>query len=245
MLGLIRRWRRRRLMKEPIPPGWEGILRRHLPFYPPRDPSTRERFLAMLRAFVAEKHFFGAGGLEIDEEKEVVIGAVAVRLVLDLDLSHYDRLTEIVVYPYTWEHPRQTGGRLGEAHAFGTVVLSWPAVLAGLRDPHDGHDTGAHEFAHVLDRATGAFDGTPALHCREHYRPWAEVMSEHFLALRDHCDPHEVLRCYGATNEAEFFAVATEAFFETPDRLREEAPDLYDALRRFYHPAGSCESAGA
>jgi hypothetical protein len=74
-----------------------------------------------------------------------------------------------------------------------------------------------------------------------HYRPWAEVMSHHYLKLREGKRlQRKVLRSYGATNEAEFFAVATESFFEKPEQMRKRAPDLYDELKRFYgfDPAG-------
>ena len=111
----------------------------------------------------------------------------------------------------------------------------WAFLLEGLRRPCDGHDTALHEFAHVLDRASGRFDGTPNLRASEHYRPWAQVMSRHFLKLkRGGWHQHEVLRGYGAKNEAEFFAVATESFFEKPLQMRDLTPDLYDELKRFY-----------
>jgi Mlc titration factor MtfA (ptsG expression regulator) len=99
--------------------------------------------------------------MEIDDTVRVVISACAVRLVLHRDLSYFNRLTEIVVYPHDYRHKDDGGRILGEAHHWGTVVLSWPAVIHGAGNPDDGHATAAHEFAHVLDRAGGAFDGTP------------------------------------------------------------------------------------
>ena len=202
--------------------------------------ALRPRFREYLQIFVAEKYFIAAGGLpEVTEEMQVVIAASAIRLVLHLDLSYYDRLTEIVVYPGAYVHPERGGARggviLGEAHAWGTVVLSWADVLSGLVNPCDGHDTAAHEFAHVLDRESGAFDGTPRLRATADYQIWADAMSHHFLGLRDAEVPQrEVLRRYGATNEAEFFAVATESFFERSQAMQERTPDLYDVLRTFY-----------
>ena len=93
----------------------------------------------------------------------------------------------------------------------------------------------ARVFAHVLDHAGGSFSGTPPLRMKEHYRVWSEVMSRRFLRLRGGDWPERhVLRAYGAKNEAEFFAVATEAFFERPEPMRRETPDLYEELRRFY-----------
>jgi len=241
MFGWYRSWRRKRWAKRPFPGEWLPYLEDKVPFFKHLEGERRERFLELLKVFVWEKQFIGAGGLEISDEIKVVIGASAVRLVLHLDLDYYDRLTEIIVYPYVYHHPDSDGAILGEAHAWGTVVLSWPAVLKGLANPRDGHDTAAHEFAHVLDREDGAFDGTPDLRARADYAPWAEVMSEHYLALRDdHRKERSVLRPYGGINEAEFFAVATEVYFERPALLKERLPDMYEALERFYggDPAG-------
>lgn len=208
-----------------------------MPFYRRLRPDDAARLRDGIRIFVAEKRFHGAGGLEVTDAIRVVIAAAAVRLVLHLDIDLLAPLREIVVYPFeALRDPKRRGAAiLGEAHHFGTVVLSWPAVREGLADPCDGHDTATHEFAHVLDRAGGGFTGTPPLRAREHYRAWAEVMHRRFLRLRrGHPEERWVLRDYGATNEAEFFAVATEAFFERPVRMRELTPDLYDELRRFY-----------
>ena len=236
MFGLLRLLCRRRNRKRPFPAEWVGHLDRHVPFHRRLPEALLPRFLDLLKVFVWEKHFIPAGGIEeVTDEMRVVIGASAVRLVLHLDLSYYDRLTEIVVYPGAYVHPDRDGVILGEAHSWGTVVLSWDDVLAGLANPCDGHDTAAHEFAHVLDRGDGVFDGAPRLRATGDYQPWAAAMSRHFLALRRSGRPELlVLRRYGATDEAEFFAVATESFFEKPTAMRELTPDLYEILVRFY-----------
>ncbi len=235
MFGLFRAWRRKRLAKRPFPEAWLPILRSKVPFYNHLAPEYTERFHDLLKVFVWEKHFIGAGGLEISDEHRVVIAASAVRLALHLDLSYYDRLTEILVYPYVYKHPEGEGAVYGEAHAWGTVVLSWPAVEQGLANPYDSRETAAHEFAHVLDRADGVFDGTPELRTRGDYEPWAQTMSEHYLRLRKRRRPQrDVLRMYGAISEAEFFAVATEVFFERPQEMKDKTPGLYAEMQAFY-----------
>jgi Mlc titration factor MtfA (ptsG expression regulator) len=155
MFGLFRAWRRRRLARAPLPPAWLEYLERHVPFFGQLQPPLRERFLRLLKIFIAEKHFIAAGGMEMSEEVRVVIGAIAVRLILHLHPRYYDRLTEIVVYPSHLRQPGADGIVFGAAHGPGTVVLSWEAVLHGLQNPKDGHDTTTHEFAHILDRADG------------------------------------------------------------------------------------------
>jgi MtfA peptidase len=235
MVGFLRLLRRRRLMRRPFPPEWLGHLERHVPFVRELAPEPRQRFLEMLKLFAWEKEFIGAGGFTITEEVRVVVSATAVRLVLYLDLSYYDRLREVIVYPDAFKIPDRTGVVLGEAKNWGSVILSWRSVLDGLRNPHDGHSTATHEFAHVLDREDGAFDGTPELRRYSHYAAWGSVMGEHFHKLREgRRQERQVLDDYGGVNEAEFFAVATESFFEKPRQMKEKTPDLYEELKRFY-----------
>ena len=249
MSGLLGRLNRWQLARRPIPETWLTILQESVPFYARISSEMRQRFLAMLKIFIWEKYFIGAGGMVITDEVRVVIAACAVRLVLYLDLSFYDKLSEIVVYPYVYKHLDGEVAVLGEARNWGTVVLAWPAVLEGLASPKKGHETATHEFAHVLDRADGVFDGTPKLRARADYKPWAEIMSRHYLSLRKG-NPMEgrVLRQYGGINEAEFFAVATESYFERPQLMKELVPDLYAELQAFYggDPASlECKSAAS
>ncbi len=235
MFGLFRWLRRRRFCRRPFPEHWLPILDHEVPFYGNFPEVHRRRFRELLKVFAWEKYFIGAKGMEITDEVRVIVSACAVRLVRFLDLSCYDRLTEIVVYPYVYRHQDRDGAVFGEAHQWGTVVLSWPAVVQGLADQRDGLDTAAHEFAHVLDRTDGAFDGTPELRAREDYGPWARVMSRHYLRLQKRSKAErKVMRMYGATDEAEFFAVATEAFFEKSHRMKELTPELYEELQTFY-----------
>lgn len=240
MIWFIRSWRRKRLARRPFPRAWLPIVERSLPFAAALEGAERERFLTQLKVFAWEKFFVGAQGLTVTDEMRVVVSGAAARLVRNLSLDRYDRLTEIVLYPSHYQHPTHhadAGARTvvyGEAHRFGTVVLSWDAVRHGIARADDGHDTAIHEFAHVLDIVDGAFDGTPELSGgAPAYRRWARVLSRRFEQLRAR-PRHNVLREYGAQNEAEFFAVATETFFEKPHELAESQPDLYEALRDFY-----------
>ena len=236
MSGLLRKWRRKKIEALPFPESWEEILRRRFPPYRQFSEELRKRFKELLHIFALEKDFTGVGGMEITDEVRVVVSACAVRLILYLDLSYYDRISEILVYPYVYKHPDKDDIVLGEVSDWGTVVLSWPAVLEGLAHPRDAHDAAIHEFAHALDRGgDGAFDGTPRLKSMADYGPWAQIMSLHFLRLREGEKPElKLLDIYGATNEAEFFAVATETYFEKPREMKRLLPDLYKELQSFY-----------
>jgi len=229
--------RRKLAEREPFAESWRHILRARVPFYARFDDAERRRFETKLKVFARTKPFAGAGGMEIDDEVRVVIAAAAARLVMNLADEHYGRLNEIVVYPSHYKHKDKHGFVvLGEAFGPGVVVLSYDAVLQGLTDPHDGHDTATHEFAHALDAADGAFDGTPELANIEAYGPFATVMTRAFAHLRSRAGRKgkRLLRDYGATNEAEFFAVATETFFEKPHQMQKREPDLYAVLSAYY-----------
>jgi Mlc titration factor MtfA (ptsG expression regulator) len=233
VFSILRGLRRKRLGRRTFPAGWEPIVARRFPFAAKLGAEKRARFLLHLKVFAFDKDWAGAAGLEVTDEMKVVVSGAAARLSRNLDLNLYDALRTIVIYPSHYKHPEGDSVVLGEAHRWGQVILSWDAVQSGLTNANDGHDTALHEFAHVLDASDGAFDGTPELHHHRDYHAWAKVFSQRYFALRARPDKN-VLRPYGATNEAEFFAVATEAFFEKPLQLKRKAPDLYDELRRYY-----------
>ena len=235
MFKFLRDRRRRGLLKNDIPERWIEILDDSLPFVASLPAEDVGHFLDHVKVFANDKHWIAAGGLEeVSEEMRVVISGCAARLVRNRPLDSYDRLTEVVVYPSSFALPDDGREILGLAHQWGTVVLSWDAVRHGIGIPHDGHDTAVHEFAHVLDIEDGHYDGAPKLDSGPHYRDWARVLGSHFLRLQKN-PASGVLRAYGAINEAEFFAVATEAFFEKPKLLKKRAPDLFEQLQKFYH----------
>ena len=132
MFGLFRFLRRRRLLRRPLPPEWLGYLERRVPFFRELPPELRERFLEQLKLFVWEKEFIGAGSSPITDEVRVVVAATAVRLVVHLDLSYYDRLREVIVYPDAFHDcgPHRRGARRGEA-----VGHRHPLVAVGAGGP--------------------------------------------------------------------------------------------------------------
>jgi MtfA peptidase len=248
VLGFLRTRRRARIRQQPFPPAWLAIVERNVPMYARLSPDDQAELRRKVLVFVAEKSFEGAGGLEMTDEVRVTIAAQACVLLLRLDDDdYYPRLRSIVVYPSAYRVPREQrdGGlvhegdavHLGESWQHGAVVLAWNSARRGAVDPRDGKNVILHEFAHQLDQEDGAADGTPELETWACYAPWGRVLSEHYLALRKAAGRggKAVLDTYGATNEAEFFAVATEAFFERPAMLRSRHPELYDELARYFN----------
>ena len=178
---------------------------------------------------------------------KLVIAAQACILLLHRSTDYFPHLDSIVIYPHPYVSKTQhrlpggviaegTEARFGESWGFGTVILAWDDVLAGARDAYSGHNVVMHEFAHQLDEEGGGADGAPALELRSQYTAWARVLSAEFLRLNQDADAGRktVMDKYGATNPAEFFAVATETFFEKPVQLKRKHPDLYDELKLFY-----------
>ena len=236
--------RRRLAARKPFPGHWRKILSDDVPFYHQLSERNRVRLEEKLKIFALTKHFEGAGGMEVNERVEVVISACAARLTLNLPDEHYSRLRAIIVYPGAYHHPGRDDIVLGEMSGRGTMVLSWQAVVHGLKNTEDGLNTAFHEFAHALDLEDGMFDGTPILESLCAYAPWVKIMTHYYDDLRDGRRRKRMLRRYGATNEAEFFAVATEAFFEKPRQLRKRKRDLYDLLSDYYNsdPAAELEA---
>ena len=235
MFAFFRRRRRRQLASRAFPDEWKPHLERNVPFYRTLTDPELSLYLTHVKVIAWEKTFTGVQGMEITDEVRVVISATAARLVLHLDLERYDNLREIVVYPRDYRHPGGDARVLGEATVGGTVVLSWPSVVAGLKDPRDGLHTAIHEFAHVLDAENTGFNGVPTLRAHEDYRPWAVVLGAHFEKLKKGGKSEaKSLRSYGKTNAAEFFAVATEAYFEKPRQMKQHTPELYEQLQTLY-----------
>lgn len=242
--GVRRRARRRLALARPFPDEWVQILQTNLPPYNKLPPSLRQELHQDINLFLAEKSFEGCGGLVITEEIKVTIAAQACLLLLNRKDRCYPKLGSVLVYPDTYVATGKglLGGdssrsvRLGESWDSGAVVLSWSNVKQGAFNFRDGHNVTMHEFAHQLDQENGAADGAPILEQRSAYSSWARVFSKEFNRLQRKARKRKrsVFDAYGATNPAEFFAVATESFFEKPVQFQKKHPDLYEELQTYY-----------
>ncbi len=247
MFDLFRNSRRDRIRSTPFPEEWDALLHQNLAIYRCLREEDRLELQGLIQIFLSEKHFEGCGGLELTDEIRVTIAAQACLLLLGNSTDFFDRLVTILVYPsaYVAKGVEHIGGglhiegehaRLGETSQAGVVVLSWEDAQHGAYDSRDGKNVVYHEFAHQLDLSDGAPDGTPRLESWSRYAPWARILGEEFERLKeqDRSSKKTVLDKYGAINPAEFFAVATEAFFEKPRKLREKHPELYAVLHDYF-----------
>ena len=228
-------------------PGWIETLNERIPLYPKLPPELRENLHGKLTHFVARKNFEACGDLELTDEMVLTIAGQACLLVINHPGPPFPKLRSILIYPSAYRATQRVVDslgivterevvRLGESSSSGTVVLAWDAVLQGAHNYFDGHNVALHEFAHQLDQAHGRADGTPLLDCPSRYGPWSQVLEagHRQLSQLKAKRKRSVLDKYGATNHAEYFAVATESFFEKPRQLARKRPELYAELRAYY-----------
>jgi len=223
---------------------WLPLLERQFEHWNMLAPAELERMEFLVAGFFHDTRWEAANGFTLTDDIKVLIAAQASMLLLGLEIDDYPQLTSVIVHPSTVRlHGQYSAGGglvasgtqtlLGQAHYRGPVLLSWNAARRGARFPGAGENVVYHEFAHQLDMLDGITDGTPPLGDDAARRRWVEVCTAAYDSVRAEGSP--VLRPYAGTNPAEFFAVATEVFFNRPVDLREHEPALYAELRNFYH----------
>ena len=240
----VRREKIRRLMDAPFSEEWEEILVRNMPIYNRLPEELRRRLRGYINVFLAEKRFEGCGGQEITDDVRVTIAAQACLLLVGRNEPKcYPGLYSILVYPHTYVAAGRGdfGGevpsvRLGESWQSGAVVLTWDSVRGGAFNLHDGQNVTYHEFAHQLDQEDGEADGTPVLDNIGSYKSWAHTFGDGYREFQERIKHHQktVIDEYGATNPAEYFATATEAFLEKPHQMNSRCPNLYNELKSYY-----------
>lgn len=243
----VKRWRLYRAVHSPFPAAWRDILEQHLPPYRYLPTALQEQLQQLVKMFIYHKTFIGCAGLTVTDEMRVTIAGEACLLLLNRTTNQYHDLRWIYVYPSAFVAEREMQddigvvshgrvGLLGESWTNGKVVLSWDDVERGVRDFTDGHNVVLHEFAHQLDHETGSTNGAPILRGPRAYQTWSKIFSREFAELQQDAEHgrQKLLDHYGATNPAEFFAVATETFFEKPRAMQLYHYELYQQLKNYY-----------
>jgi Mlc titration factor MtfA (ptsG expression regulator) len=240
-VGMSRKLRRRRrILAQPFPAEWEAILQREVVFFRALDPAEQKRFRRELQVFLGEKRITGIK-LELDTTTRVLAAVSAIIPIFGFPEWEWDQISEILVYPDRFDRDfafdsdsgRHTLGMVGSGALNRLMILSKPDLLDGFRNPGDKRNVGLHEFAHLVDKSDGTIDGLPAVGLeRAAIGPWLELVRRKMEEMRrgdSDIDP------YGLTSEAEFFAVATEYFFERPGVMERKHPELYAMLSRVFH----------
>lgn len=247
LFSWLKKRRRRKLLAEPFPAEWLDILKNNVAHYALLPAELQPKLRDIVRIMVAEKDWGGGRGLEITAEMQVTVSALAGVLVLGQDGFYFDNVMTVLVYPSGYRARRRqalgAGGAYlegtealeGEADPHGPITLSWDRVLEAGRAPGYGDNLVFHEFAHKIDMLSGEADGAPPMPASL-ARRWAPAMTAAYAGLVRAVEQRRrvFLDPYGATNEAEFFAVLTEAFFDDPLGLRAAHPDLYQLMSELY-----------
>jgi MtfA peptidase len=231
--------RRLALMSQPFPQEWDAFLRTHIPYYARLHDAERQRFQHLVRIFLAEKPIHGIGCV-VDDECRLLVAASAIIPVFAFPAWEYLTLRKVLIRPEPFDAafrdqnltPTMALGMVGATGLFdGVMILSLPDLLAGFSADAGKHHVGIHEFAHLIDQNDGHIDGIPASVPRECVRPWTTLVHEHLL---QNAGSQSGIPAYGYTNEAEFFAVVSEYFFQSPDELARRNPALYALLQRIF-----------
>ncbi len=241
-----RMWKYKKVKAMPFPTSYITILQ-NIHQYQALTQKNKEKLHLLMLLFIDQKEFMGAKGMSITDEVKVIIAFYACLMRLGFELGEKDNVSSIIVYPEHFLvddshtsngiHHSRTSILEGQS-ANGTVVISWQDLALNITRPGK-ENVIIHEFAHELDFEDGLADGTPLLEY-SNYQKWSEVFSKAFDTLHADLQRHKdtealkLLGDYALTNEAEFFAVCSERFFETPEELKKHFPDLYKELERFY-----------
>ena len=247
-MGWLRDRKRKRILKRHrVDDSLWRRAQRHLPFLAGLSADEQRRLKELAVVFLAEKQFTPVHGLVLSEDDRLEIALQACLPVLELGIHWYDGWVGIVVHPSDFRVQRAETGADGVVHEWddelageswpgGPVVLSWEALDEAGTVAAGGANVVIHEFAHKLDMQSGEADGVPPLPSRAERERWIEVFDAEFDRFCSEVDAGKdtFLDPYAAEHESEFFAVASEAFFESPNALKRDFPALYDLFRGFY-----------
>lgn len=225
-------------MATPFPGEWEDALLTHVAFFRALDETQKSRFRNLVKILVDEVPITGIR-TDADETTRALVAASAVIPIFGFDDWEYSSLGEVLIYPSAFGDnyrtddgaDRNTLGMIGVNHLSGVMILSKPDLIAGFSNAEDKRNVGIHEFAHLVDKADGSVDGIPAGIPAETVGPWIRWVGEE---LRSTSKGGHHINDYAYTNEAEYFAVLTEYFFEAPDVLEKKSPEIYRMLQSMY-----------
>jgi Mlc titration factor MtfA (ptsG expression regulator) len=230
---------RRAVLDEPFPPEWEAVLQQEVLFFRVLDPAGQQLFRRQLKVFLGEKNIVGIR-VEIDTTTRVLAAASAIIPIFGFPDWEWDQISEVLIYPDRFDGDFEFGdgagqnilGMVGTGSMNGLMILSKPDLIGGFRNATDKRNVGVHEFAHLVDKSDGVIDGVPGVGLdRKAVGPWVDLVRRKMAEIEEGTSD---INRYALTNEAEFFAVLAEYFFERPGVLERKHPELYVALERVF-----------
>ncbi|MFZ1451976.1 MAG: M90 family metallopeptidase [Ferruginibacter sp.] len=225
---------------EPVPPLLKNILQEKIPFYQQLNEEKKNEFETRTTHFLTQVKITGVKTVVEDVDK-VLIAASAIIPIFNFSGWEYPNLNEVLLYPDSFDHEfeqqgegRNILGMVGSGALNQVMILSQFELRQAFINETGKNNTAIHEFVHLVDKTDGEIDGIPeSLLNRQYIKPWLQLMQE---KIKEIIDDQSDINPYGATNEAEFFAVVSEYFFERPDLLKEKHPELYELLLKIFHP---------
>ena len=232
--------RRRAILREPFPPEWEAVLQRDVVFFRVLEPEAQKRFRRQVHVFLGEKRITGIRA-EVDATTRVLVAASAIIPIFGFPDWEWDQINEVLVYPTRFDGDFQFGdkqdhnilGMVGTGSLNRLMILSKPDLINGFRNTTDKRNVSVHEFAHLVDKTDGVIDGVRGVGLdRQAVGPWLDLVKRKMAEIEE--GKSDINR-YALTNEAEFFAVTSEYFFERPGMMQRRHPVLYGALERVFN----------
>lgn len=231
-------FKKKRFKHKPFPDHWRQVLKREVRFYQKLSAEEKDRFEQDVWRFLDTVTITGIE-TELDDMDRLLVASSAVIPLFGFPEWQYRNLNEVLLYEGTFNHDYQTEGKdrnilgmVGEGAMNRMMILSKPALHQGFKNAHSKNNVGIHEFVHLLDKADGDTDGIPEMLMDQQYLiPWVKEMHDEIKEIKDR---DSNINPYGATNQAEFLSVVSEYFFNQPERLSKDHPELFDLLEKIY-----------
>ena len=223
---------------EPITDSYRQILSEQVPFYQQLDETNKTEFENRIQQFLSQVKITGINTV-VEEIDKVLVASSAIIPIFNFPGWEYIHLHEVLLYPDSFDHEfnqegkgRDVLGMVGSGSLNHVMILSQHQLRQAFINKTGKDNTAIHEFVHLVDKTDGDIDGIPAFILEKKYiEPWLRLMQHEIkLINEDRSD----INPYGATNEAEFFAVVSEYFFERPKLLKEKHPQLYELLEKIF-----------
>jgi len=219
----------------------QKLLDAHVNYYHNLNKADRKRFESRVAGFMQYVNIEGVG-MEITALDKLLVAASAVIPVFGFGDWEYTNLTNVILYPDTFDNDyqfeggsRNIMGMVGSGYMNGQMLLSRAALVKGFSPASGKENTAIHEFVHLVDKADGATDGVPEQLMEHDYAtPWLSLMHQEMHKIKD---GRSDINPYALTNEAEFLAVASEYFFEKPEQFKQKHPELYEQLSQVFRQA--------
>jgi Mlc titration factor MtfA (ptsG expression regulator) len=221
-----------------FPESWKAILQDKVLYYRALTPDEQKRFEYKVHEFLLNCTISGVR-TEITDLDRILVASSAIIPIFSFDNWKYYSLKEVLIYPTMFNDKFETDGKdrkimgmVGNAYMDGHMVLSQQSLRHGFENETDKKNTAVHEFVHIIDKKDGKIDGVPEiLMNRQYVIPWMEFMNK---KMDEIYEGESDINPYGGTNQAEFFSVASEYFFERPKLLKKKHPELYDHLEKLF-----------